>query len=141
MREADIIKTFFDTVWNGGDAEAVYEYFAPGANATGLVGGMALDAEDMIAFVQTLSMHVKNIEVEVVHVLVDGDWVSGLVRSTGTCRRSGRAMTLSGQTLVRLQDGLIAEAYNHFDLLGFFVQLNLLPPDAIERLLAGMKAA
>lgn len=141
MREADILRSFYDTVWTGGDAAAVRRFFAPGANAVGLVGGMALNAEDMIAFVQALSMHAANIEVEVVHVLVDGDWASGLIRSTGTCRRTGRALTLSGQTLVRLENGLIAEAYNHFDMMGLFVQMDLLPGNAMERLLAGLKPA
>jgi len=141
MRDVNFLQNFYDTVWNGGDAAAVRRFFAPGAKALGLVDDLPLDAEDMVAFVQALSMHAAHIEVEVTHVLVDGDWMSGLVRSTGTCRRSGRALTLTGQTMVRLEDGLIAEAYNHFDMLGLFSQMGLLPPDSIERLLAGLKAA
>ncbi len=139
-RDAEILQSFFDTVWNGGDAAAVRRFFAPDAFATGLVGGMELNAEDMVSFVQALAMHASAIEVHVDHVIAEGPWVSALIRSTATSRRTGRTLTLSGQTLVRFEGELIAEAYNHFDMLGLFMQMGLLPENAMERLLAGLHA-
>ncbi len=140
MSKHDLLQEFYDTVWSGGDSHAIRKFFAPGAEASGLVGEMSLDAEDMIAFVDSLSMHVVNIEFELLHVLEDGDWVSSMARATGTSRRSGKPLQMTGQTLVRLEGGLIAEAHNHFDMMGLFVQLGLLPDDVGERLLAGLRA-
>jgi hypothetical protein len=55
---------------------------------------------------------------------------------TGTTH-DGRKIAITGSIHARIVGGRILEAYNHFDFLGLFAQLGLLPPDVLGRCLSG----
>ena len=69
------------------------------------------------------------------HIEADG-WLAALCTFKGTAP-DGRAVAITGTIYGRIADGKILEAYNHFDFLGLFTQLGLLPPDVLVRCLAG----
>ena len=48
---------------------------------------------------------------------------------------------MTGSVLVRMKGGQLAEAYNHWDFMGLYQQLGLLPDDAFERCLSGDQVA
>ena len=60
-------------------------------------------------------------------------WESGgtqtgpLASSRGTIPPSGNRGVVRGMTLNRLEDGLIIEAWDNFDLLGMLMQLGVIP--------------
>jgi len=137
----DIVRAFFDTVWVRGDAAAGRAFFAPGAEAAGFLTDMALRPEDFAIFVDMVHMHVDDLKVEILNEVAEGDWISVLVRFTGVSTQTGQPMTAAGQTMMEIRDGLILSAYNHFDLIGFFIQIGALPRDIVERALGGDKAA
>ena len=39
--------------------------------------------------------------------------------------------------MIRISDGKLLEAYNHWDFIGIFSQLELLPTNTFEKALAG----
>jgi len=41
--------------------------------------------------------------------------------------------------MIRIVDGKLTEAYNHWDFLGMFSQLGLIPTETFERALGGEK--
>ena len=58
-----------------------------------------------------------------------------------TSRASGDRISITGQAMGRVADGKLYEGYNHWDFLGFWSQLGLLPSDSFEKGMSGEKIA
>jgi hypothetical protein len=68
-----------------------------------------------------------------------GDWISAVCTLRAKSRQSGAPVAITGSLMVRIVDGKLTEAYNHWDFLGLFSQLTLLPSGTFERALSGEK--
>ena len=141
QEHGDIVRSFFETIWVRGDTKAGMAFFAPGAEAAGFLTDLALSPQDFEIFVSMVRMQVHDLQVDVLKEVVDGDWVSALVRFTGVSTQTGRAVDVAGQSMMEIKDGRICTAFNHFDLIGFFIQIGALPVDAVEIALNGDRAA
>jgi aspartyl-tRNA synthetase len=67
---------------------------------------------------------------ELRHLLVDGDWIAGHFRVSGTHRgtfrgvpATGRGVTVRELALYRIEDGRIAEVWGTVDELGLLEQI------------------
>ncbi len=60
-----------------------------------------------------------------------------LVTVRANCARTMAPVRFSGQVMMRVEGGKITEAFNHFDFLTFFEQLDLLPANTFALCLSG----
>ena len=78
----------------------------------------------------------RDTELVIDHNVKANGWLAALCTFKGTSHE-GHKVAITGTIYGRIADGKILEAYNHFDFLGLFAQLGLLPPDVLLRCLAG----
>lgn len=141
MQHRQLLADWFETVWVNGDFEAVDRYFAPEAHADGLMPGMELRPEDFKILVQALLNLIGDPKIRIIFSMEHGDWLSALIEVSCVSAINAEKLAFNGQVMMRVRDGKIVEAYNHFDLVSLFQQLGMLPPDAMEMFLAGAAAA
>ncbi|WP_375262127.1 ester cyclase [Palleronia sp.] len=136
MTHEEFILHFYETIWTCGDVAAVDDFFAPSAKLGGIAYDMALKPEDFVVFAQSLLMLIEQPRFEILRTVSEEDMVSALIRCTGISARTGKAAAITAQVMMRFENGKIAEAYNHFDMLGLFISLDLMPANVLERMLA-----
>ncbi len=151
-----VMETWFHRVWNEGDASAIDDMFLKDGKARGLGGeDLVTEVADLQAieeqvrvgpegfkdFHARLFAILKDFDIQVNQSMEDGDWISALCTVHATSRKTGERVKMTGSVLVRMVDGQLAEAYNHFDFMSLYQQLDLLPENAFERCLCGEKIA
>jgi steroid delta-isomerase-like uncharacterized protein len=132
-----LIRRWFEEVWNKGRAEAIDELFASDAIAHGLTG--AGDAplrgpDNFKPFFRMFKEAFPDIEVVVEDIIAEGDMVAA--RCTVRGKHQGdtlgfaatkRPVEFTGICLTRWHAGQIVEAWNNFDFMTMFQQLDVLP--------------
>ena len=131
-----LLQRWFDEVWNSGRAEAIDEMFA----ADGIAHGLSEDPENPLKgpagfkpFHTTFRGAFPNIEVVVEDMIAEGDKVVARcsVRGQHLGDHLGVAATKSdvdfgGIAIVRIKNGKIVEAWNHFDFMRMNRQVGLM---------------
>ena len=135
------IYTWFERVWANEDEEAIREMLVPDTTADGLGKATRTGPDEFIEFHRCLLKLIGNVEVVVDRRIQDGDWHSILVTLNARRRDNGEAVSTTGNVYCRIVDGKIVEAYNHFDFMKLFEQIDLLPCDTLECCLTGNKPA
>lgn len=134
MSEAnkELIRRWFEEVWNNGRAEAIEEMF----DENGIAHGLSDDAAKPIKgpngyrpFYETFRRAFPNIAVVVEDTVAEGDKVAARcsVRAKHEGEFLGREATqapvaFTGITIVRICDGKIVEAWNNFDFMTMYKQ-------------------
>jgi hypothetical protein len=137
MTNAEILHDFLQRVWIDADLSAVDEVFAPDTLSEGQLPDMKLTPEDFKIMVMALLNLVRDPEITCVKTLSDGDWVSVMTRVRAESQINPAIITATGQIMARFDHGKIVEVYNHFDFLGLFQQLGLIPHEAVTLCLSG----
>ena len=143
----DVMKTWFDRVWTKEDAATIDEMLVDSAVTHGLGSPNSTEPQKRIgpeefkAFHKAMLGLIGNVEFVLDKTVEDGDWLSLLVTVKGTLRKNGNPMKTTGQIMVKIVDGKIIEAYNHFDFMGLFEQCDLLPKESFESCLCCKKIA
>ena len=132
-KNEELIRRWFEEVWNKGRVEAIDEMFAADGVAHGLSGDKHNPVRGTAAFKsfhQNFRGAFPDIKVTVVDTVTEGDKVAALceVRATHAGGTLGFAAThkpmeITGITICRIRDGKIAEASNVFDFLSMYRQL------------------
>lgn len=134
MKEYPTIQhRWFDQVWNQGDECAIDEMLKPGVIGHGLTdaeGNEIVGVEHFKAFYRAFRSAFPDIHVEVEDAVTEGDQVVArcLVTATHTgegfaIAPTGRQVSFPGVCWSRIEDGRIAETWNHFDFLTLMTQL------------------
>ena len=131
-----LINRWFEEVWNCGDAQAIDELLAPDGVVHGLVDAGGNPVRGLAAFHEFHSQFrgaFPDIAVTLEDVIAEGDRVVARcsVRGTHTGAELGFAATnapvqFEGIAIVRIENGKIVEAWNHFDFLEMNKQLGVL---------------
>jgi steroid delta-isomerase-like uncharacterized protein len=122
-----LLRRWFDEVWNKGNAEAIDEMFA----ADGIAHGLSDDESNPLKgptgftpFHATFRGAFPDIEVIVEDLIAEGDKVvarcSVRGKHTGDhlgISASNSPVLFTGMAIVRIEDGMIVEAWNNFDFL------------------------
>lgn len=126
-----LIRRWFHEVWNQGNSAAIHEMFTPDGRCYGFPdpeGSVGLDG-----FVEThknFTSAFSNIHIAMDDLIAEGDRVA--VRLTCTMQHTGDGMgipptgqpvTLKGVSIVRIENGKIAEGWNYFDVPGMVAKL------------------
>ena len=132
----DLIRRWFEEVWNKGREEAIDEMFAADGIAHGLTeeGDKTLRGpEQFKPFHRTFRSAFPDLEVVVEDTISEGDKLAArcTVRGKHQSDSLGFAATglttdFTGITIVRIERGKIVEAWNNFDFMRMYKQLGAL---------------
>ena len=135
---SEILRIWFERVWNQGDESIIDRYYAPTAVANGLPSATVPGPEGFKPFVRAFRAAFPDIRVEVTHAVSEGDLGVVQCRVTGT--NSGelmgmaptkRSFTITGMTMARVVNGQIVEGWNHYDFAAMYRQLGIEPPQPV----------
>jgi steroid delta-isomerase-like uncharacterized protein len=131
-----IMHEWFEEVWNQGKASAIDRLLASDTIVHGIVGKNGEVVRGPEGFKEFHSSFLKafpDIKVEVVDTVVAGEKMAArcLVHGTHTgeglgFKPTGKQAEFTGMCIARMQDGKIVEAWNNFDFLTLYKQLDCL---------------
>lgn len=111
-------------VWNKGRRDTIDELLTADVIAHGLApDGPLLGPESFKFFYDDFRKQFTNIYIDVHDVIAQDDMECVLSTVTGTHIPSGTPIKFTGQCLLRVKDGRIAEAWNHYDFMTMWGQL------------------
>jgi steroid delta-isomerase-like uncharacterized protein len=124
---------WFEEVWNKGRSEAISEMLAEDGVAHGLTdseGNELRGPAGYRPFFEGFKSAFPDIRVEVVDTICEGDKIVARCEVRGTHTGEGigmlatnRPVSFTGITILRIENGKIAEAWNNFDFRALFTQL------------------
>lgn len=132
-----VLETWFQRVWTEEDPSAIDEMFPDDGEAEGLGEETRVGPKGFREFQQELLSRVAEIRIDIEQCMQAGEWMASRCMLRGKCRATGKPVEMSGQCYGRFADGKILMAYNHWDFIGLFQQLGLMPDDAMARCLGG----
>jgi steroid delta-isomerase-like uncharacterized protein len=127
-----VLRRWFDEVWNKGRAEAIDEMF----DENGIAHGLSEDPSSPLKgpgnfrpFYEVFRQAFPNLTIDIEDMVAEGDKVAARcsVRGKHEGEFMGRAATQSpveftGITIVRIANGKIVEAWNNFDFMTMYKQ-------------------
>ena len=135
-KNKELVYRWFEEVWNQGKREVIDELMATDGVVHGLAdaeGNSISGTEGFHRFYDQFRGAFPDIVVNVEDICAEGDKVVARcsVRATHTGGSLGFAATnapieIEGVAIVRIENGKIAEAWNHFDFLAMNRQLGVL---------------
>jgi len=132
----ETLRLWFEEVWNRRDPGRVDTYFAADsvAHAVDDAGGDAVGAEAFKAFLQRFLDSFSDIAFTIHEVVETGPMAAGrwtvVLTHTGDglgIAATGRSVTISGMTLLRVENGMIREGWNEWDRIGLARALGMVP--------------
>jgi steroid delta-isomerase-like uncharacterized protein len=133
-----IAEKFFNSVWNKGDFSVLDTLISPDANDHSTVGGKPKMEKGSASFRAIVSMFrngMPDIKLTIDDEVYAGDRVVHRWTLIGTdtggmmgMPPSGKQLTFTGITTVRMADGKIVERWANVDELGLLQQLGIAPP-------------
>ena len=131
---ADLLRRWFEEIWNRGNVDAADQLLAPGAilHETAIGGDGIQKLADFKAMARGLQRAFADIHFHVDTTLEDGEHAAARVTATGThsgpglgIARTGRSFSITGIVMVRISEGRTVEGWSSFDMLGLYEQLGL----------------
>jgi steroid delta-isomerase-like uncharacterized protein len=129
-----LARRFFEEVWNQADESAIDRYIAE--NAGGNDPDFGTGREAFRAQWKKWHVAFPDLHFEVEDVIAEGDKVVTRWVLTGTHKgefqgipATGKSIRVTGMSLDRLANGMIAEGFDGWDNLGLRQQLGVLPKE------------
>lgn len=127
-----LMRRWFQEVWNEGKIETIHELLAPDAIATGQLDDRKelRGASDFVVFVENLRGAFPDMKITVEDVFGMQDRVA--LRWSSTMTHSGnqlgvpataKVIQITGITIARIRDGKIVEGWDNWDQLGMLKQI------------------
>jgi SnoaL-like polyketide cyclase len=137
----EVMERWFHRVWTEEDTSAIEEMFIPDGEARGLGGNVLIGPRDFKQFHSALCGLLKDIDITIEKSIEQGDWFSCVCTLRARSQQSDDPIEITGSVFIRIVNGKLIEAYNHWDFLNMFGQLELLPRTTFDSALAGQKIA
>jgi steroid delta-isomerase-like uncharacterized protein len=132
-RNDTIPHRWFEEVWNNGREEAIDEMFAEEAIAHGLsdgTGNTPRGPAGFKPFYNSFRSSFPDIHITVEDTICEGDKIVARchIQATHTgdglgIPATGKPVDFKGVAIVRIADGKIVEAWNHFDFIDMYQQI------------------
>ncbi len=123
-KTSTLLNRWFEEVWNQGNEDSIDQLMTAEANAHGILSNdQPKGAAGFKIFYKGFKEQFDNIQITIKDVVSQDDMESALTDVTATHRETGKDVKFSGLCMVRVEDGKIAEAWNHYDFLGMYQQL------------------
>ncbi len=137
MTKLELLEQWYQRVFIDVDLDAIDEFFAPRTTASGFMSELAVGADDFRELVPAMTNLIRDLSVSIDAHHDSGDWLWALVSVRAKSARSMAPVTFSGQVMMRVENGKITQAFNQFDFITFFEQLELLPANTFALCLSG----
>jgi predicted ester cyclase len=125
-----IVRRWFKEVWDEGREESIDALMAPYGVAYGLPGGPIQGPRAFKPMMRTFRDALGDLSIEVVRTVTAGDVVAAhchvTARHSGASlggEATGQPVDFWGITMLRVEDGKIAEGWNCFDMLCMYQQI------------------
>ena len=133
QRNVEIMKGWYQVVWNERNSAYIDEHYAADGKAYGLGDSYLEGPAAFKGFHQAMLTKFPDMHVELVHCIGQGDLVALEFHATMT--HNGKPITLRGGGFTRLKDGKIIEAWNHVDFLELLEQMGAAPAGSLQAML------
>ena len=121
--QSTLLYNWFEEVWNKGRETAIEEMTSDQTIAHGLAGNqIATGTGEFKNFYHSFKSEFSNIHFHLQHVVSEDNFECALCHVTAN-HKTGKAVAFSGICMVRVENGKIMEAWNHFDFLSVYQQL------------------
>lgn len=141
LSKPEFLAHWFQRVWTEEDASAIGQLMQPEAVVHGLGNVPSVGPGDFRAFQQGLLALIKDVKFTILETIENGTRLAGVWQLSATVRATGKAVASTGTVFADIREGRLAGGYNHFDIVGLYQDIGLLPPDTLPRLLAGQPLA
>jgi|KBSMisStandDraft_5_1062788.scaffolds.fasta_scaffold1656897_1 predicted ester cyclase len=122
--KSTLMYRWFEEVWNQNMEASIDKLMTDDSSVHGIVApDQPKGAAGFKTFYHSFKNQFENIHVDVKDVVSQDDMESAFTEVTATHRDTGKPVKFSGQCMIRVQDGKIAEAWNHYDFLNMYQQL------------------
>ncbi len=125
-KPSDVVREWFERVWNQGDVDAIDEMFPEGCVAHGIGGGIRGPAA-FREFHAGMNSICDDVRVEVLETIDCGDRT--YVRCEATMKLGERELTFAGGSLLRVEGRKLVEAHDVWDFHGALIELGVIEPD------------
>lgn len=125
MNNSELIRHWFEEVWNKKNEAAIHEMLAPDSIHHGLNGPdqpPAVGADAFAAFHKSFLAAFPDLHIEVDDIIAEGDKVAARYVATGTqtgdlpnLPATGRKTRFTGGGMCRLENGKFVEVWNEVD--------------------------
>ena len=139
MANTDILREWYSRVWEQGDISAIDDLFVPDTLAKGIVPDMEVGVDELKFLVATIQEMITPPKVRIDKLVEQGGWVAGFMTLLAETLDTRKPVEVGAMVFCRFRDGRIVEAYNSFDFVGFFEQLDLLPENTIALCMSGQR--
>ena len=136
MTNSELMRNWFERVWNQGDVSFVDEALAGECQVTGLSAETITSPAGFRGFHQILNAAFSNIHIDVTRLIECDEEVSGVVIVNARHRASGKEISFQSSFFPTVRDGQIIEAANLVDYLGLLSELGAVEPTVLEKALA-----
>jgi ketosteroid isomerase-like protein len=129
---ANLLRRWFEEVWNQGDDQAIDQLLAKDATMWG-VGRpdvSSIGSDEFKKFHRAMHEAYSSIHIHLDQVVQEGDTAFARWTVTGTLSATNNQMTLKGMSACRVQNGMIIEGWNIWDQIGMARQLGALTGQA-----------
>jgi steroid delta-isomerase-like uncharacterized protein len=132
---SEVLRSWFDRVWNAGDESAIDELYADTAVAHGLPAALSPGPDGFKQVYRTFRSAFPSIRIEVLRAVSEGEL--GVVHCRVTASHTGellgtpatkQTVDFHGMVMARVVDGRIQEGWNYFDFPLMYQQLGITPP-------------
>jgi predicted ester cyclase len=130
----DRLRQGWERTWNQGDLDAVQEYYAAGVVVHGAPSELPPGTEGVKFVISGLRAAFPDVQLTSDDLIVEGDKAVSRWSWTGTHKGeylgiapTGKRVTTSGISIMRLADDKIAEIWSTSDELGLMQQIGAMP--------------
>lgn len=139
MTKTELLRRWYDEVWENGNLDVIDDFFDPETVAAGIVPEMQMGRDDFKALVMAFQSHVGTFKIDLLKVIESGDWLAAIIRVSTTRSDNGAPIEVTGQTMTRFKGDKMVEAYNQMDYITLLEQLELLPADTLPICMTGQR--
>lgn len=132
--KSTVLYKWFNDVWNNDDERAIEELMTETAFAHGIISdGDDHGARGFKKFFRDFRSQFQDIHIDVDNVVVEDNMESARTTVHATHIPTGRPVTFGGICMARIENGKIAEAWNHYDFLDMYQQIGqmLMPAEGM----------
>lgn len=136
MQYETFMHRWFDEVWNNKSEKAIDEMCAENVIANGLTDAEGNTVRGIDSYKNLFRAFISaypDIKISVEDVIGEGDKIVARCRVSATHTGDGlgiaptdQSVEFTGMTIVRIEDGKIAEAWNEFDFMKMYSQIGAL---------------
>ena len=137
MTNKEVVQEWFKKVWHEGDTRTIHKMFESSGKAAGLGARPIAGPTEFEAFQKAMFGLIENVKISIDQSFESGEWIAVFCTLEAKKRGSDKKIVMPGSCSLRIKDDVILEAYNHWEFMAFFEQLDLLPKDSFATCLQG----